>query len=153
LLIVLNILPLVFSFVLVPVLLITVPLLVNYYVAYDPIAQTEGLTVWSIAKAKEMFKGRKVNEEEGEKILVNWKVVDGDDDYIQFSKNDMAKMKANVDDLVYISDARKYLGGLKSVHAVYGEPHDEDGVVYIKNEHLLNGVFIEGRILKAEKEM
>ncbi len=152
-LIILDVLPLAFSFVLIAILFVTVPLLVGYYVAYDPVAQTEGLTVWSIAKAKEMFKGRKVNEEEGERIVVHWKVVEGDDEYIQFSKNDMERMKAKVNDLVYICDKRKYLGGLKSVHQIYGEPHDEDGIVYIKKEHLLNGVFVEGKPLTAEKEM
>ena len=68
-------------------------------------------------------------------------------------ENDMKKMAAEVGDLVYLCDARGILGGLKSVHTVYGEPHEEDGVVYINNEHLLNGVFIEGKKLTAEKEM
>jgi SSS family solute:Na+ symporter len=45
------------------------------------------------------------------------------------------------------------LGGLKSVHVKFGEPHNEDGIVYITNEEKLNGQFIEGRILTAEKEM
>ena len=62
-------------------------------------------------------------------------------------------MKANVGDLVYLCDARKYLGGLKSVHVNYGEPHDEDGIVYITNEDFLNGVFEKDRKLTAEKEM
>jgi SSS family solute:Na+ symporter len=109
--------------------------------------------VWSLARAKEMFKGSKVNDEEGEVIKVEWKMKEGDDDIANFSKNDMAKMKANVGDLVYLCDARKILGGLKSVHTVYGEPHDEDGVVLLNNEHLLNGVFVEGKTLTAEKEM
>jgi SSS family solute:Na+ symporter len=65
----------------------------------------------------------------------------------------MAKMAANVGDLVYICDARKIYGGLKSVHAVYGEPHEEDGIVMLNNEHLLNGVFKEGKTVTAEKEM
>ncbi len=100
-----------------------------------------------------MFKGSKVNDEEGELIKVEWRMKEGDDDIANFSKNDMAKMKANVGDLVYLCDARKIFGGLKSVHTVYGKPHEEDGIVLINNEHLLNGVFVEGKILTAEKEM
>ena len=65
----------------------------------------------------------------------------------------MEIMKAKVGDLVYLSDARKYLGGLKSVHSVYGDSHNEKGVVYFGNEALLNGVFEKDRILIAEKEM
>ncbi len=45
------------------------------------------------------------------------------------------------------------LGGLKSVHVIYGEPHNEDGIVYINNEAVLNGVFEKKRKLTAEKEM
>ncbi len=135
------------------VLVVLVAIVSYYYIDYDPEAQTTGLTVWSIRKAKEMFKGRKLNEEEGEKVLVNWKLKKEEDGTINFSKRDMERMKAQPGDLVYISDKRKWLGGLKSIHSVYGEPHDEDGVVYISEEDLKNGVFIEGIQLEAEKEM
>ncbi|MBI9071781.1 MAG: sodium:solute symporter family protein [Melioribacteraceae bacterium] len=135
------------------VLSIIVAIITNYFVKYDEIKNTEGLTAWSIALAKERFKGSKVNEEEGEIIKVNWELKDGDDDIINFSKNDMKRMAANPGDLVYICDARKILGGLKSVHAVYGEPHDENGIVYISNEPLQQGVFIKGKPITAEKEM
>ncbi|MCZ7602146.1 MAG: sodium:solute symporter family protein [Melioribacteraceae bacterium] len=130
-----------------------ISLSVTYYVKYDPYNNTEGLTVWSIAKAKEWFKGSKINDEEGEIVKVSWKLKDGDDDIVNLSKNDMSKMKANIGDLVYLCDARGYMGGLKSVHSVIGEPHDEDGIVYINNEHKLNGQFDEGKKLEAEKEM
>ena len=123
------------------------------FVEYDDTANTEGLTVWSVKKAKESFKGSKLNEEIGEIVVVNWKKKDEEADTANFSKNDMERMKAGVGDLVYLCDARKYFGGLKSVHTVYGEPHDEDGVVYIDNENLLNGQFVEGKPLTAEKEM
>jgi len=121
---------------------------------YDEKAQTEGLTVWSLAKAKESFKGSPINDREGKVILVDWKLEDTDDNLVHFSRNDMQKMAAEVGDLVYLCDKRAYLGGLKSVHTVYGEPHDgEDGIVLLGNEDLLNGVFIKGRKLTAEKEM
>lgn len=135
------------------VMLVLVVISSNYYSKYSEETHTEGLTVWGIAKAKEFFKGSKVNEREGEVIRVNWKLKDDLEDLMHFSKNDMAKMAAEVGDLVYISDVRRYLGGLKSVHSVYGEPHDEDGVVYITQEHIDQGQLVEGKILTAEKEM
>ncbi|MBT8378101.1 MAG: sodium:solute symporter family protein [Ignavibacteria bacterium] len=125
----------------------------TYFIKYDQREKTTGLTAWSIAKAKEMFKGSKVNDEEGEKVKVNWKRKDTDKDLVFFSKNDMAKMKANTGDLVYISDARKWLGGLKSTHSTFGEPHEEDGIVYLPEEHIKQGQFLEDRYLLAEKEM
>ncbi len=132
---------------------VLVSLSATYYVKYDQQENTEGLTVWSIAKAKEWFKGGKVNEREGEKVKVNWKLKDNEDDVVYLSKNDMEKMQAEVGDLIYLCDARWYFGGLKSVHSVAGDPHDEDGVVYINNEHKLDGQFIKGKRLEAEKEM
>jgi SSS family solute:Na+ symporter len=128
-------------------------IIATHFVDYDETLNTEGLTVWSIKKAKETFKGSKLNEEIGEIVKVNWKKKEDEADTTNFSKNDMKLMKAGEGDLIYLCDARKYLGGLKSIHTVYGEPHDEDGVVYINNEHLLNGQFIEGKPLTAEKEM
>ena len=65
----------------------------------------------------------------------------------------MGRMKAEVGDLVYLCDNRKWLGGLKSIHSVYGNPHDEDGVVIITNEQQQSGLFDKGRKLFGEKEM
>ena len=130
-----------------------VAVITTYSVKYDEVLQTTGLTVWSLSKAKEMFKGSKLNEDEGQLIKVKWKKKEYEEDIASFSKNDMKKMAAEVGDLVYLCDERSYLGGLKSIHTIYGEPHEEDGVVYINNEHLLNGVFIEDKGLTAEKEM
>ena len=135
------------------IMLVLVVLSSNYYSKYSEKTHTEGLTVWGIAKAKEMFKGRKVNDRDGEIIKVNWKIKESDTDLMYFSKNDMAKMAADPGDLVYLCDARRYLGGLKSVHSTYGEPHDEDGIVYITQEHIDQGQFVKDKVLTAEKEM
>jgi SSS family solute:Na+ symporter len=135
------------------ILVILVALSVTYYVKYDEEKQTLGLTAWSIAKAKEMFKGSKINDEEGKSVVVKWKIKDGEDDTVNFSTADMEKMKANAGDLVYLTDKRKWLGGLKSIHSVFGEPHDEDGIVYATQDHVEQGQFIKGKLLLAEKEM
>lgn len=153
LLIAFNVLSLIVLFILTFIMVGMVVIAANYFIQYNEEEKTDGLTVWSINKAKEYFKGSKLNEREGEKIKVHWKLKDGEDDTIHFSKNDMKRMAAEVGDLVYISDARKYLGGLKSVHTIYGEPHDEDGIVYISNEHFEQGQFVKGKLLTAEKEM
>lgn len=65
----------------------------------------------------------------------------------------MVKMKANPDDLVYLTDTRKWLGGLKSVHSVFGEPHNENGIVYVTKDHIEQGQFVVQKLLLAEKEM
>ncbi|MBC8345694.1 MAG: sodium:solute symporter family protein [Candidatus Marinimicrobia bacterium] len=133
--------------------MILVPLTVTYYVKYDENLNTNGLTAGSINIARNLFKGGDPNDQEGETVLVYLKRVEGDETVVHFSNKDMAKMKAEVGDLVYISDKRKWMGGLKSIHSVFGEPHDEDGTVYITPDQTKHGLFVDGKILEAEKEM
>ena len=100
-----------------------------------------------------MFKGSEPNDEVGEKIEVDCKINNQDDSKIYFSKKDMKRMSANPGDLVYLCDKRKWLGGLKSIHSVYGDPHNDDGIVYINQSQSETGLFSDGYILVAEKEM
>ncbi|HRI45908.1 MAG TPA: sodium:solute symporter family protein [Ignavibacteriaceae bacterium] len=132
---------------------ILVAIATTHYVKYDEEAQTLGLTSWSLDKAKEFFKGGKINNREGEKVIIDWKIKEGDDDVIFFSTDELQKMSAEVGDLVYISDSRWYLGGLKSIHSKIGEPHNETGIVYITKDHFESGQFVIGKKLVAEKEM
>ena len=113
----------------------------------------DGITVWTLDKAREMFKGSKPNDAPGEEPVVHWKIEESSDSYVRFSHMQMKEMAANVGDLVYLSDKRRWLGGLKSVHSVYAEPHDEDGVVYMTPDLIDAGLLVEGKALRAEKEM
>ncbi|MDP6533074.1 MAG: sodium:solute symporter family protein [Candidatus Marinimicrobia bacterium] len=124
----------------------------SYFIPYDE-KKAIGYTSWSLNRAKEVFKGSAPNESSGEIVTVKWELHDDPKDEIKFSQSDMKKMSANPGDLVYLCDTRGWLGGLKSIHSVYGEPHNEDGVVFMNEEHAARGIFEEGKILKAEKEM
>ena len=115
--------------------------------------KTEGLTVWSLDKTREFFKGSAPNDRPGQSIKVQWTLKEGDKDTVGFSINDMEVMAADVGDLVYLADERKWLGGLKSIHSVYGDPHAEDGTVYITQAHVEMGMFDPERKLCAEKEL
>lgn len=140
---------LILAFVLIALVAITSA----YYVPNTEERKNTGLTIWDVRSLKEMFKGGKVNDREGEKAIVSWKLRDDQNDLVHFSKKEMELMAAEVGDLVYISDKRKWLGGLKSFHSKYGEPHDENGIVYITKNHLKHSLFDEGKLLEAEKEM
>ncbi|MAG20921.1 MAG: sodium/solute symporter [Candidatus Marinimicrobia bacterium] len=113
----------------------------------------KGLSIFDVANAREYFKGSKPNDREGKKVLVQYRIVEDQEDVIRFSRNDLERMAADPGDLVYIMDKRKWMGGLKSIHSVYGTPHDEDGIVYVTEEQRKSGMFVEGRLLEAEKEM
>jgi SSS family solute:Na+ symporter len=137
----------------VVILLLLVIIASDYYIQYNEKEKTDGLTVWSLSKTKEYFKGSKINDVEGEKVKVQWKQKTGDDDTVNFSTTEMVKMKANPGDLVYLTDARKWFGGLKSIHSVFGEPHNENGIVYVIKDHIEQGQFVKDKALIAEKEM
>jgi len=113
----------------------------------------EGLTVWSLDKAREFFKGSAPNDRPGEKVTVKWTLKDETEDNVRFSISDMETMGADVGDMVYLADERKWLGGLKSIHSFYGEPHRDDGVVYITQSHAESGLFDKKRKMIAEKEL
>ena len=115
--------------------------------------KTEGLTVWSLDKTREFFKGSAPNDRPGQSIKLQWTLKEGDKDTVGFSINDMEVMAADVGDLVYLADERKWLGGLKSIHSVYGDSHTEDGTVYITQAHVEMGMFDPERKLRAEKEL
>ena len=130
-----------------------VGIIVTFFTKSKSEKELSGLTIFDVHNLKSIFKGSPVNEEKGEAINLNWKIKENESDLVFFSKNDMEKMKANPGDLVFIEDSRWWLGGLKSVHSVYGNPHNKDGLVYINNTHLNHAQFVEGLKLKAEKEM
>ena len=117
-------------------------------------ADIRGLTVYDIESARNMFKGGAPNDREGKTIVVNWGIDDNlAPGTVSFTKQDMDKMAAEKGDLVYLCDKRKWLGGLKSIHTMIGEPHDGAGMVYMDREQAKHGLFTKGRSLTAEKEM
>ena len=65
----------------------------------------------------------------------------------------MAKIKVNIGDLFNLTLNRKLFGGLKSIHSVFGEPHNEDGIVYVTKDYIEQGQFVSNKLLSAEKEM
>jgi len=129
------------------------PIIVTYYGKYDEELSTKGLTVYSINEGKQAFKGSKLNEKFGEKVEVKLQLSNHNEDEIMCSKNDLIKLGAAVGDLVYLSDKRKWLGGLKSIHSRFGKSHNEDGIVYLNKDQIDHGLFGNDKMLIAEKEM
>lgn len=154
LLVLLGVFPLWVQLIMIGLIIVMLPLLVTHYVHYDPLENTRGLVTSSIDIARRTFKGGEPNDKLGKRAKVNWKIdPEGDDLHIRLAQADLEHMSANPGDLVYLVDKRKWLGGLKSIHAVIGEPHSETGTVYISEEQKETGLFIKNRILEAEKEM
>jgi SSS family solute:Na+ symporter len=83
----------------------------------------EGLVVGSLDKAKEKYKGAPANEVEGQKVVVTLSI-DKDIQELSISHRMAELLSAKEGDIVYVSDARRWLGGLRSVHTKISDIHD-----------------------------
>ena len=100
---------------------------------YDRI---KGLTIWTIRDGPQYFKGSDVNKNAGITIQFSGaevEVTQKDNNEVSLPKNYMDKIKGNKGDLIYISDHRWYLGGLKSTHARLGSVSDNNKVTVSKD--------------------
>ena len=100
---------------------------------YDRI---KGLTIWTIKDGPQYFKGSDVNKNAG--ITIQFagsevEVTQKDNNEVSLPKNYMDQIKGNKGDLIYISDHRWYLGGLKSTHARLGSVSDNNKVIISKD--------------------
>ena len=70
---------------------------------------------------------------------------------VRLSPKEMDRLKANEGDLLYVSDARWWLGGLRSMHCRAGKPHDKDMVVMMDPDTFELGSFVKDRRVVVEK--
>ncbi len=116
-----------------------------------PKENVDGLTIGTIKKAKEFFKGGKPNEEAGEIIRAKVELYEGDEDLVHLDKHDMERMSAKPGDLIYVTDARWHLGGLRSIHVKAGEPHETPGIIKMSEKVFEDANLVVGKTVKVEK--
>lgn len=123
---------------------------VTWFTRPKPLSEINGLVLGTLSVARERFKGAPVNEERGRPAVGVLKQVQGTK-LVSLHKDAMEKLKARVGDLLYVADARRWLGGLRSVHAKAGEPHFEDpNTIFMSKDIIDEGELIEGRKHRAE---
>ncbi len=102
-------------------------------------------------QAKEKYKGGKPNEDDGLKVGCLLRENDGVGEVI-VNREVAESLKARVGDIVYLSDARWWLGGLRSVHAKLSDIRDDDdATVLVARALVLEGRLQLGRRHKIEK--
>ncbi len=70
---------------------------------------------------------------------------------VRLDPADMERLKAAPGDLLYVSDSRWWLGGLRSSHCRAGEPHNEGNAVLMHEDAYEAGNFLSGRTVRVEK--
>ncbi len=86
------------------------------------IEELQGLVAGTIAEARRRYKGAEPRESTGRKALGILERIEGAR-LLKLSKPEMERIGAAPGDLLYVADARRWLGGLRSIHATAAEPH------------------------------
>jgi SSS family solute:Na+ symporter len=128
-----------------------IAVLVSYLTKTKSAKAIEGLVVGTLDKAKEKYKGAPANEVEGKKVAVLLSVSEEIEE-LSVSKKIAQLMAAKKGDIVYVSDARRWLGGLRSVHARISAIHEEDTLeVWITPALAKQGNLVVDRKHRIEK--
>jgi SSS family solute:Na+ symporter len=107
--------------------------------------------VGTLDKAKEKYKGSPANELEGQRVVVTLRR-DKEIQELGISSRVAGLMSAEEGDVVYLSDSRRWLGGLRSVHAKISAIHDESPQeVWISPDLIERGNLIINRRHRIEK--
>ena len=147
--------------------------IVTFFTKPKPDSEIAGLVCSSLEQARKFFKGKEPNFKQGEKVRgqliisedgtaenVEVEAFAGAPDnmpkasyaVVRLSQAMMEKMQADEGDLIYIGDARWWLGGLRSLHARVGQPHAQgDDVVLIAADSFESGNFLPGKSVQVEK--
>ncbi|NOR13879.1 MAG: sodium/solute symporter [Candidatus Aminicenantes bacterium] len=128
-----------------------IAVLVSYLTKTKSAKAIEGLVVGTLDKAKEKYKGAPANEVEGKKVAVLLNVSEEIEE-LSVSQKIAQLMSAKKGDIVYVSDARRWLGGLRSVHARISAIHEEDTLeVWITPALAKQGNLVVDRKHRIEK--
>lgn len=114
-------------------------------------AGIEGLVVGTLDAAKRKYKGGAANEREG-KIVIAVLMADEQVEELSVSRETAGRLAAEEGDIIYVSDARIWLGGLRSIHARLTSIHDrESELVYLSPSVLRSGNLKLKRKVRLEK--
>ncbi|MFK8137316.1 MAG: sodium:solute symporter [Bdellovibrionales bacterium] len=114
----------------------------------------EGLTIWTIDKGMEKFKGAPASHSRGKPVeKLRWIVrKDLKPGEISLSKSTARTIKANTGDLIFVEDDRWWLGGLRSTQSKLVSIHNsEKDELFLSRESANEGMFIKNRTLRVDK--
>lgn len=112
-----------------------------------------GLTIGTLDAGMEIYKGGKPNHTVGRKVK---HVPFQTDESVPFglisvSRTAMEILKAGEGDMVYLTDARWWLGGLRSQHVKLAAPHDGGNIVRLSKATQEDAFLLDGRPVTLDK--
>lgn len=114
----------------------------------------EGLVVGTLDAARAAFKGGVPSDHGiGRTARAPWRVAEGVDGEVRLPAELMRRLAVEPGDLLYVSDARWWLGGFRSLRAHAGEVSDDDRHVLVGAVAAEQGHLLSDRPLRIEKLM
>ena len=111
----------------------------------------EGLSLSSLTKAMEAFKGGALDEAGvGESILIPWRLIEDSGEIVRIPAGLAQGLAIKEGDIVYLADPRWWLGGLRSVRAKAAGPADGEQIE-ISKELSEHGGLEQDRPIRLEK--
>jgi len=131
-----------------------VGVVVTYFTKPRPFEEIEGLTIHSLDAARRGFKRGVPNDRPGQAHHGPWK----EDESLQqgevsLTPSALSVLQAEVGDLVYLSDSRWWLGGLRSAHGRIAHTHFDEECVRIARDLHQSGHFLKRIPMVIHKEM
>jgi len=119
-----------------------------------PQGSVEGYVMGSLDHARERFKGGELNDHgAGTAAVLDFEVVPDAPQEIRLPRQVAERIHARPGDMLYIADARWWLGGFRSLHARAGAPADTDGPMQLNEAHVHLGHLRRNRPVRVEKVM
>jgi SSS family solute:Na+ symporter len=124
--------------------------------ATRPKAESEivGLTLSSVEEARKRFKGGEPNDENpGVVCRAAFRTGTVSQGFARLPKAVVATLAARPGDLIYVSDARWWLGGLRSVHLRLADEHSADECIELAPDDIERGCLLATQSVSVEKMM
>ncbi len=119
---------------------LTIAVVVSLFTKPKEEKEISGLVLATIPEAQKAFKGSEPSEEGiGIKIQAQLEITDMELNIISISEEMARTLYAKEGDLMYVSDARAWTGGLKSIHVKAGKIHNKPGIVMMSQKTLESG--------------
>lgn len=117
-----------------------------------PLGEIPGLVLATLDEGRRRFKSGEPNDRAaGASLVTTLSVADGDATLVRLSQSEMERLAAEPGDLLYVSDARWWLGGLRSLHAKAGPSHDHPDGLFLSAAALAQGNLLPDRAVRVEK--
>ncbi len=114
--------------------------------------QTLGYVSSSIHEAAERYKGGKLNTETTHvRVQGIIQITQISNEEISLSKRTMQEIGAQPGDLLYVTDIRWWLGGIRSSHFKAATPHEQDGLIRLSEQALDRANLLLDRPVFVEK--